>query len=238
MFADEIGADGYGVNASAAVDLFLRLAAREGQGCAWRRIRFSTGRKFLRRSRRRMTGTTCTVQMPRRFQERIDLMAATARTCRKPTSYLAQWKWSEEEEREGSAEEVAAAVKAELEAQGGLVADGTLSINGQTIEAHCGTSLFDCAEGIGIAVPTSCRKQGKCKECIVEVTEGMERLSERTEQERHLQGNFRLSCQARCVDERTTGASALPHHAARATCGSSGTRLACRWAAARCWIRR
>jgi hypothetical protein len=27
MFADEIGADGYGQNASAAVDLFLRLAA-------------------------------------------------------------------------------------------------------------------------------------------------------------------------------------------------------------------
>jgi 5-methyltetrahydrofolate--homocysteine methyltransferase len=29
MFADEIGADGYGMNASAAVDLFLRLASRE-----------------------------------------------------------------------------------------------------------------------------------------------------------------------------------------------------------------
>ena len=29
MFADEIGADGYGQNASAAVDLFLRLAAEE-----------------------------------------------------------------------------------------------------------------------------------------------------------------------------------------------------------------
>ena len=28
MFADEIGADGYGQNASAAVDLFLRLAGR------------------------------------------------------------------------------------------------------------------------------------------------------------------------------------------------------------------
>ncbi|MEO8372323.1 MAG: cobalamin-dependent protein, partial [Candidatus Solibacter sp.] len=27
MYADEIGADGYGMNASAAVDLFLRLAA-------------------------------------------------------------------------------------------------------------------------------------------------------------------------------------------------------------------
>jgi methanogenic corrinoid protein MtbC1 len=29
MFADEIGADGYGANASSAVDLFLRLAAQE-----------------------------------------------------------------------------------------------------------------------------------------------------------------------------------------------------------------
>jgi hypothetical protein len=28
MFADEIGADGYGANASAAVDLFLRLVER------------------------------------------------------------------------------------------------------------------------------------------------------------------------------------------------------------------
>jgi 5-methyltetrahydrofolate--homocysteine methyltransferase len=31
MFADEIGADGYGQNASAAVDLFLRLASRSDQ---------------------------------------------------------------------------------------------------------------------------------------------------------------------------------------------------------------
>ena len=31
MFADEIGADGYGANASAAVDLFLRLAAARKQ---------------------------------------------------------------------------------------------------------------------------------------------------------------------------------------------------------------
>ena len=31
MFADEIGADGYGANASAAVDLFLRLAAERGR---------------------------------------------------------------------------------------------------------------------------------------------------------------------------------------------------------------
>src|SRR5205085_11443076 len=31
MFADEIGADGYGQNASAAVDLFLRLAKGEAE---------------------------------------------------------------------------------------------------------------------------------------------------------------------------------------------------------------
>jgi uncharacterized 2Fe-2S/4Fe-4S cluster protein (DUF4445 family) len=72
-----------------------------------------------------------------------------------------------------------------------------ITINGQTAEAADGTSLYDCAEGIGIQVPTSCRKQGKCKECIVEVTVGIDGLSELTEQERHLKGNFRLSCQAR-----------------------------------------
>ena len=54
--------------------------------------------------------------MPDRFQERIDLMAAQ-RGLQEADDYLAQWKWSEEEEREGSAEEVAAAVRAELEAQ-------------------------------------------------------------------------------------------------------------------------
>ena len=70
-----------------------------------------------------------------------------------------------------------------------------VTINGQTTQAPDGISLFDCADGLGIRVPTSCRKQGKCKECIVEVTEGIESLSTRTEQERHLRGNFRLSCQ-------------------------------------------
>ena len=44
-------------------------------------------------------------------------------------------------------------------------------------------------------MPTSCRKQGKCKECMVEVVEGMELLSAPTEAEQHLKGKFRLSCQ-------------------------------------------
>jgi hypothetical protein len=57
-----------------------------------------------------------TVQLPDRFQERIDRMAAR-RGLQDSDAYLAEWKWSEEEEREGSAEEVAEAVRAELEAK-------------------------------------------------------------------------------------------------------------------------
>ena len=71
----------------------------------------------------------------------------------------------------------------------------TLTINGQTIQATGGRSLFDHAEALGIDVPTSCRKQGKCKECMVEVVEGMDALSAIAEPERHLKGSFRLSCQ-------------------------------------------
>jgi uncharacterized 2Fe-2S/4Fe-4S cluster protein (DUF4445 family) len=74
----------------------------------------------------------------------------------------------------------------------------TLTINGQSIEATGSQSLFDYAEALGIDVPTSCRKQGKCKECMVEVVEGMDALSALAEPERHLKGNFRLSCQT-CV---------------------------------------
>ncbi len=57
-----------------------------------------------------------TVPMPDRFQERIDLMAAR-RGLQDADAYLAQWKWSEEEERVGSAEEVAEALRVELEAK-------------------------------------------------------------------------------------------------------------------------
>ena len=54
--------------------------------------------------------------MPDAFQERIDQLAAQ-RGLQGSDEYLAQWRWSEEEEREGSAQEVAEAVKDELSAQ-------------------------------------------------------------------------------------------------------------------------
>ena len=50
------------------------------------------------------------------FQDRIDELA-TERGLQNADEYLAHWKWSEEEERDGSANSVAEAVRAELEAQ-------------------------------------------------------------------------------------------------------------------------
>jgi hypothetical protein len=57
-----------------------------------------------------------TLEMPAKFLERIDILAAR-RGLQKSDDYLAQWRWSDEEERAGAAEEVALAVKAELEAK-------------------------------------------------------------------------------------------------------------------------
>ena len=67
-----------------------------------------------------------------------------------------------------------------------------------------GCSLFDVAEELGVRVPTSCGGKGKCRECMVEVTGGMELLCPRSEAETHLDGSFRLSCQARVAAESGT----------------------------------
>lgn len=58
-----------------------------------------------------------TLSLDPRFLEHIDLLAAR-RGLQSADDYLAQWKWSDEAERPGSAQEVAEAVKAELEAKG------------------------------------------------------------------------------------------------------------------------
>ena len=80
----------------------------------------------------------------------------------------------------------------------------TLIINGHRVAVLPGESLFAAAERVGVHVPTSCVTQGKCKECVVEVTSGRDRLSPPTEFEKHLDvrgGPFRLSCQARIAVE-------------------------------------
>jgi hypothetical protein len=55
-----------------------------------------------------------TVPLAPKFQERIDHLAAQ-RGLQSADDYLAQWRWSEEAERGGDAQQVADAVKAELE---------------------------------------------------------------------------------------------------------------------------
>jgi hypothetical protein len=57
-----------------------------------------------------------TVELSAKFMERVDRLAAQ-RGLQGCDDYLAQWRWSEEEERAGSAGEVAETVRAELEAQ-------------------------------------------------------------------------------------------------------------------------
>ncbi len=74
-----------------------------------------------------------------------------------------------------------------------------LHFNNQQFNVEKGSSLFEYAESFGIRVPTSCEKQGKCKECLVEVIEGMEYLSKPVQKEAHLQGNFRLSCRTKII---------------------------------------
>ena len=59
-----------------------------------------------------------TLPLDPRFMERIDRLA-TQRGLQGTDDYLAQWRWSDEHERDGSAEDVARAIKSELEADPG-----------------------------------------------------------------------------------------------------------------------
>lgn len=134
MFADEIGADGYGQNASAAVDLFIRLAKGESapvvasaaplapatkdtlKGGKVARVKIYRWQEIPSQVKAEDdVGNEVTLDLPHKFAEEIDEQAQK-RGFTKGDDYLAQWKWSEEEERKGSAQEAAEAVKAELEA--------------------------------------------------------------------------------------------------------------------------
>jgi uncharacterized 2Fe-2S/4Fe-4S cluster protein (DUF4445 family) len=72
---------------------------------------------------------------------------------------------------------------------------------GRPARPATGRTLFDRADDLKLQVPTSCRRTGRCRECIVEVGEGAERLSEPTEAEAFLRPPFRLACQAEVEDE-------------------------------------
>lgn len=73
----------------------------------------------------------------------------------------------------------------------------SLTIDGTSVTASAAESVFDCAQRVGVHVPTSCSGQGKCRECLVEVEQGMQLLTPRGPEEAHLEDAFRLSCRAR-----------------------------------------
>lgn len=61
-------------------------------------------------------GSDVSLPLAQKFQERIDELAAQ-RGLQESDDYLAQWHWSDEADRPGSAQDVAQALKAEFEAQ-------------------------------------------------------------------------------------------------------------------------
>ena len=75
----------------------------------------------------------------------------------------------------------------------------SLEINLQDVAFDSESTLFELADQAGIRVPTSCEGRGKCRECLLEVTQGVECLSPLTEEEEHLPGNFRLACRTRMI---------------------------------------
>ena len=86
----------------------------------------------------------------------------------------------------------------------------TFHLNGQPIALESEETLFAAAARAGITVPTSCRAQGKCRECLMEITAGADHLTPRTPEESHLNGDFRLSCCAR-LSEAAKGSDACIH---------------------------
>ena len=76
---------------------------------------------------------------------------------------------------------------------------GTVSHDGQTQPLAVGMTLFDCADELAVEVPTSCQRNGRCHECVVEVSAGDEALCARTEAEGFLRAPYRLACQAMVV---------------------------------------
>ena len=76
-----------------------------------------------------------------------------------------------------------------------------LFVNDRPTSADLGTLLFDGADAVGVRVPTSCVRQGKCRECLLEIESGMHLLSSRKPQEEHLMEGFRLACLAEVTAE-------------------------------------
>ena len=139
MYADEIGADGYGADASSAVDLFMYLVGKGSAPIAKSKQQAIDEVKAQREESRAQRDPNAKskfqvlywqdipsevkvwddfdeikVSLPGRFADRIDA-SAQRQGLISQDAYSAQLRWSEAMERAGSPREVAEAVGNELE---------------------------------------------------------------------------------------------------------------------------
>jgi len=137
MFADEIGADGYGADASSAVDLFLYLVgkgpapgvtAKRGVAMPAAAAPSVAKRDPNARSKYQVLYwrdlpsqvkawddfDEVKLDLPHRFAERIDAEAQKL-GLNQGDNYLNQLRWGDEVERAGAPGEVAAAIRQEIE---------------------------------------------------------------------------------------------------------------------------
>ena len=140
MYADEIGADGYGADASSAVDLFLHFVGKGAPPSFKNKLEAAAPviaertANFVRPANAKAKYQVLywqdlpsevkawddfdevKVSLPPRFAEKIDALAQE-KGCVQAESYMAHLRWSDEAERAGTPAEVAEAVKKELEAK-------------------------------------------------------------------------------------------------------------------------
>lgn len=138
MFADEIGADGYGADASNAVDLFLYLVGRgpapvatgkrgvvlksaaapaaAGNGGGTTKYQILYWQSLPASIKAWDDATELKVDLPGKFAERIDLEAQRLGLT-SGDDYTAQLQWGDELERAGTPQDAIAAIQRELEAE-------------------------------------------------------------------------------------------------------------------------
>jgi len=138
MFADEIGADGYGADASSAVDLFLYLVGKGPAPTAVAKKGVALKESPATGAIQRAPGSKSKYQilywqdlpasikawddleelkidLPSAFADRIDAQAQRLGFT-KGDDYIAQLRWGDEQERVGSPKDVIDALQKELEA--------------------------------------------------------------------------------------------------------------------------
>ena len=77
--------------------------------------------------------------------------------------------------------------------------EGFIYSDNKKAKSFKGKSLFDFADTLNIRVPTSCRRNGECHECIVQVSNGQDNLAIKDQSEEFLTNNYRLACQAKII---------------------------------------